>query len=344
MQTHEIFAKKQALTVYTVEELCQMVQFDQLILRETSVPHVRKIRKYITDNFLANAVYFPPIVAMVSASQSLSDGKPTSLIVIDGSNRLKAVTEFEGTIFKLIQSDDEQSQRCGFMLKYRLKDMKIAVQVFEGLTESEAAQLYVDLNSKGKKVALSKRIANDSRNVINVATNYILSQHQQLKQAGIETERASLIRPKNKNFLSLSQLRSVVMLFIGDYSKLTTFDEQEMTPIFQRLHTWFDQLFELQSPENIGNYHNSILASFPVVYALAEYACWNIEEVKVDEQIAYIQGRMELLKQLNWGRNQKIWQQFNGSYKGKEGYYYIDNNKKTIQTIVEWLVKEVKQM
>lgn len=344
MQVHDVFSKKQALTVYTVEELCKMMQFDQLILRETSASHVRKIRKYITDNFVANAVYFPPVVAMISANQSLDNGRPDTLIIIDGSSRVRAVTEFESTIFKLIQSDDEHDQRCGFMLKYRLKDMHIAVQIFEGLSEKEASQLYVDLNSKGKKVALSKRIANDSRNAINVATNYILSQYSPLKDAGIESERISLIRPKNKKFLSLSQLRTLVMLFIGEQHRLKDLDEQEMAPIFQLLTNWFDALFTLCPVERIGNYHASILASFPVVLAIAQYACADIEEVKVSDQVAYVENRMKALQPINWARDADVWQQFNGSVKGKEGYYYIDNDKKTVQSIVEWLVKEVREM
>lgn len=344
MQIHEVFAKKQALTIYTVEELCQMMQFDQLTLRETSAAHVRKIRQYITDNFLAKSVYIPPIVAMVTGEQALADGRPASLIIIDGSSRIKALTEFDSTIFKLIQSDDEYDQRCGFTLKYTLKDIKIAVQLFEGLTEAEASQLYIDLNTKGKKVALSKRIANDSRNAINVATNYILSQHSELKRAGIETERIALIRPKNKNFLSLSQLRSIVMLFIGEHYTLKTFDAEEMAPIFECLHTWFDELFILCEPNKIGDYHKSIFASFPVVYAVAHYACAGTENVKESAQVAYIQQRMTALRQMNWARDQKVWQQFSGSFKGREGYYFIDNNKKTIHTIVNWLEKEVGKM
>lgn len=49
---------------------------------------------------------------------------------------------------------------------------------------------------------------------------------------------------------------------------------------------------------------------------------------------------MQALHKIDWHRDQEIWLQFEGAFKGKEQYYYINQNKKTVAAIVEWLVFE----
>lgn len=123
MLVHATFHKKQTLTYYSIEEMMNMQQLNQLQLRETNAGHVGKIRKYVVDNFLNNTIYFPPIVACLEPSEKFTEDKPSRLMIVDGSARLQALTDFDQTILKLISSDEEQLQRKGFLLKYRLKEM-----------------------------------------------------------------------------------------------------------------------------------------------------------------------------------------------------------------------------
>lgn len=345
MFIHSIFEKKQTFVSYSIEEIMEMVEHNTIELRETNASHVRKIRKYVVDNFMSNAIYFPPVVATIDEGEISVSEKPKRLKIVDGSSRLRALTDFNQTILKLISSDDEMNQRKGFFLKYRLKEMNIGMQILIGLTEDEADQMYVDLNSKGKKVSLSKRISNDSRNAINVATNQLMKEHEGLKLAGIEVERAAIIRPANKKFLSLSQLRSIVVLFltgksVSSHLNVEVYGQREFDEMYHLLALWFDELFTFHAPETIGDYHETILASFAVVMAIAHYAIRDLDELPIQEKQQLMKKRMRHLQSMDWSREQELWQQFDGGFKGKEKYYYLNQSKKSINAIANWLVRE----
>ena len=49
---------------------------------------------------------------------------------------------------------------------------------------------------------------------------------------------------------------------------------------------------------------------------------------------------MHALQTVDWTRDQELWLQFDGDFKGKEQYYYINQNKRTVSSIVEWLTLE----
>lgn len=338
---YQVFEKKQALYVYPLPELLQMLEEDKLILRETNKVYVRQIRNYIVENVEGAAVYFPPVVAMIVEGH-LGEERPQALTIIDGSQRLKAFTSLPGHISKLIYNEDNEKSRQGFLLRRMFPEISVAIQVFEGLNQEEADQLYLDLNTKGKKVALSKRIAYDSRNEINLTTNHLLRSNKKLQIAGIETEKAAVKRPNNKNLMSLSQLRNIVGIFVTGKdveSKLSIKMKKDTN--FQDAYTlaevWLEALFHLYPPNKIGHYEQSMLASYPILLALVHYALENTENDSVEHKQQLIQQRMQALQHVNWSRKQPIWLQFNGSKRGKENYYYLNKDKKTIQSIVEWL-------
>lgn len=150
MIINEVFTKRQTMITYRLEELLQMYTEGRLVLREINIVQVRQIRKYLFDNIEAGQVYFPPIVAYIP-NGSLDDGKPKELHIIDGTQRLKALSQLENEMMKLIGSDSEEQQKKGFAMDYLLPEVKLAIQVFEGLTSDEADQMFIDHNTKGKK-------------------------------------------------------------------------------------------------------------------------------------------------------------------------------------------------
>ena len=85
----QVFDKRQAIYVYELPDLLQMLDEDKLKMRETSKEQVRQIRSYIVDNLLNNDVFLPPLVATTSDA-SLADQAPTGLKIIDGSYRAYA--------------------------------------------------------------------------------------------------------------------------------------------------------------------------------------------------------------------------------------------------------------
>lgn len=338
---YQVFDKKQACYVYTLAELVQMYDEGRLQLREPNKVQVRQIRAYIVDNIATGNIYLPPIVARIAKGQ-LQQQKPEHLMVIDGSQRLKALLSFPQEVPKLIYSKDDTKIQNGFILRHLYPDMTVAFQVFEGLTAKEADQLYLDLNTRGKKVALSKRIAYDSRDDINVTTNRLLQNHKKLKIAGIETEKVAVKRPNNKNFMSLSQLRNVVGIFITGKdveSKLSIKMDQDTNfkDALCLVELWLDELFTLYPPNKIGDYHVSMLASYPLQLALVHYALEGTKGMSMQQKQQIIQQRMQRLSGVDWSREQLTWLQFNGVKQGKDDYYHLRKDKKNIHSIVKWL-------
>lgn len=262
--------------------------------------------------------------------------------IIDGTQRIKAISQLEGEIMKLTGSDDVKEQKKGFTMHYLLPKIEIAVQVFEGITAEEADQMFIDQNTKGKKVALSKRIAYDSRNSIHTMTKKILQQNKLLETAGVEQEKNAVMRPRNKNLLSLSQLRGLVGLFslgrpIKSQAAYGPISPQQMEESIVLMNVWFDELFQLHPAETIGNYEVSMLASFPLLTAVTLYALEEMEALSFGEKKEEIVKRMRRLKTVDWARDQDVWRQFRGSERGKDKYYYLSDDKKNMESLVAWL-------
>ncbi len=340
-----MFTKRQAMISYTIGELTQMITNQQITLREVNKLQVRMIRRYILSNAVTEQVYLPPIVARVEEGKLLDEGKPTRLVIVDGTQRMKALTELQAYVEKAIGSDNDQARLDGLKLIGALDKVEVAFQVFEGLDEQEANQLYVDLNTKSKKVALSKRISFDSRNEINQTTNKVLNSNSLLKEAGVELEKRAVMRPKNKKLISLSQLRQIVAYFItGKQISSSLAYEAEMNTIndehIEIINAWFDELFKLHSVKTIGNYEVSMLASFPLLYAIAVYAAEGIRDMKKEERKEVVISRMSKLEKVDWSRTNSVWRKFNGSERGREKYYYLNNDKKTIDALVFWLQRQ----
>lgn len=341
MIIEQVFEKKQMMVSYTLNELTEMLAEGRLFLREVNKGQVLQIRRYVVDNILEEQIYMPPIIAMLP-SGALHDGKPTELKIIDGTQRMKALTNLHSATDRMTNSDDSLEQKKGFALFYMLDQVQVAVQVFEGLTQKEADQLYIDLNTKGKKVSLSKRISFDSRDEVNRTTNRILESHEQLKTAGVELEKIAVVRPKNKNLLSLSQLRRIVSFFItGKFSErqiaITNEHRAKTEEHIEVIHTWFDELFTLYPAKTIGDYEKSMLGSYPLLSALARYAYEGLEEERFETKKRTIEYRMRRLSHIDWSRDQEVWKTFDGSLRGKARYYYLNSDKKTQAALVNWL-------
>ncbi|XJZ26996.1 DNA sulfur modification protein DndB [Bacillota bacterium Lsc_1132] len=344
MITHEVFSKRQTVAVYSIQELTSLIEKEKVILREVNKLHVRALKKYLLENVSSEQIYFPPIVANAE-SLSPNQDKPDQFIIVDGTQRLKALCLLEEMAYKAIRSDNDEEIKIGYKLLYFFQHSAVSVLIFAGLTASECDQLYIDLNTKGKKVALSKRISFDSRSGLNTITNQVLKTNCQLKIAGVEDEKRAVVRPKNKNLLSLTQLRQIVGIFLtGKMVYRTT--EDSFQPYLQGeeyvrlLNTWFDELFACYPAERIGDFRESMIANTPLLMSIAYYANKGLEKYPFIERKNEMLQRMKPLRTVNWQRSNPIWQQFKGTSKGRDGYFYLSNEKETIESLVEWLKKQ----
>ncbi|WP_251551239.1 DNA sulfur modification protein DndB [Neobacillus muris] len=337
MIVNDIFSKRQSVATYTIQELSLLIKNGQVNLREVNKLHVRSIKKYILENVLTEQIYVPPMVATVD---KLENEKPLELTIIDGNQRLKAFCQIEEMGYRAAKSENEKEMKKGYKLLQFIEDTEVAIQLFEGLTKEEADQLYIDLNTKGKKVALSKRIAFDSRNEMNFITNTILKTNKQLKIAGVEIEKRAIVRPNNKKLLSLSQLRQIVAIFLTGKMIYRVADDHYQTYLeakdyIKLIHTWFQELFLLYPPERIGDFNESMIANNPLLISMAYYANKGLEKESMDDRKKELVKRMRQLQTVDFNRKNPIWKEFKGTE--RSGYYYLFNVKENIEMLVTWL-------
>lgn len=261
-------------------------------------------------------------------------------MIIDGNQRLKAFCQIEEMGSRAVKSDSDQHMKIGYILLHFLQKTEVAVQIFEGLTKEEADQLFIDLNTKGKKVALSKRIAFDSRKELNKITNAILKNNKQLKIAGVEIEKRAIVRPTNRKLLSLSQLRQIVAIFLtGKMIHRAVDDHYEANLVgndyIKLITIWFNELFQQYPPERIGNFEESMLANFPLLLGIAYYVNKGLEKQPFEERQQELVYRMEQLRKVDWKRDNPVWKNFKGV--ARSGYYFLSNDKRNIEKLVTWL-------
>ncbi|MCM3768281.1 DNA sulfur modification protein DndB [Neobacillus niacini] len=337
MIVNYVFSKRQSVTTYSIQELSSLMKKGQLKLREVNKLHVRALKKYILENVLTEQIYIPPLVATTAV---LENNKPSELTMIDGNQRLKAFCQLEELGFRAAKSEDEEEMKKGYKLLHFIQNTEVTLQIFEGLTKDEADQLYIDLNTKGKKVALSKRIAFDSRKELNIITNTILKTNRQLKTAGVEIEKRAVVRPTNKKLLSLSQLRQIVAIAISGRMVYRNVNDRYETYLssedyIKLVNTWFSELFRLYPPEKIGDFNESIIASQPLLISLAYYANKGLEKTSLEERKRETVNRMRSLGKVDFNRMNPVWKEFKGTT--RNGYYYLANDKASFEKIVAWL-------
>ncbi|MDR7240500.1 DNA sulfur modification protein DndB [Neobacillus drentensis] len=342
MIVNDVFSKQQSIAAYSILELTALIKNGQVKLREVNKLQVRAIKKYILENTNSERIYFPPIVSNVKEG-SLYKGKPNEMTIIDGNQRLKALCQIEELGYRAIKSEKEEDIKKGYKLLHFLEDTKIATLIFESLSDDEVDQLYIDLNTKGKKVALSKRIAFDSRNKLNQITNKVLLSNKQLKTAGVEEEKRAVVRPNNKKLLSLSQLRQIVAIFLTGKMIYRTSDEGYEAHLdgkeyIELLNIWFYELFEMYPPEDIGDLNKSMIANNPLLLSIAYYANKGLEKRSFKDRKQEIQNRMKQLQDVNWSINNPAWKEFKGIK--RSGLYFLSNDKVTMENLVKWLQKQ----
>lgn len=343
MIARELGALKRSMELFTVHDLINMYKKGQILLRESSQYRVRLIKNYLSENALTGNIFMPPLVANIRKGQ-LTNKSDVQLSIIDGAQRMKAFVQIEDDLIRKLSQNTEKGEEA-YKLLHLLQETYIVIQVFENLTEEEEAQLFIDMNVKGKKVALSKRISFDSRNHLNVITNQILNGSPQLKIAGVELEKVAIIRPRNTNLLSLSQLRQIIDIFItGKFNSIVE-DQKKTTPLetssyIKLIYIWLDELFKLHPAQTIGNYNISMIASYPVLIAIALYANDKMESQPYEKRKEMIIARMTRLREMDWSPENELWKKFHGVIRGGEGLYFLTNNKsnrlKLVQTFYEF--------
>ena len=320
----------------TLPYLAKQFEEDHIILRTSMKEHVQALRKYMINGMDKKRVFLPMIVA-----NKTSEGK---LQIIDGSTRVRAIY----SLYQYLQNkeDDEKHTKA----KVYFENSSLGIQVFHDLTEEQCNQLYIDFNTRGKKVALSKLIEYDSRHLDNIITNRILETNSQMKEAGIETEKRAVIRPTNKNFLSLSQLRQLVNIFTTGKHILSNQENTQKYLLKEQdyvelVNSWINEIFLWEKPKEIGNYQHTMLASFPVMISIAYFVNEDMIHKPLETRLSFMKARMRTLAEIDWSSHHADWRQFKGSYRHAANLYFLSNEPATIKQLLQWYSRiEIKEV
>lgn len=330
---------RQQIQSYCVKDLLKLMSEKKIKLIDVPQDRVRMVKNYIVDNILSNEVYLPPLVVSVNSIDQKIDHL-NEMKIIDGNARLKAFSQIQAIVESKDMSTDFDEIRQGEALRFFLNEGYIALQLVEGLSNDEYYQAYIDFNTKGKKVALSKLISYDSRNEINVICNDLLEQNPDLEKAGIDREKHYILKPYNKNFLSLMQLRKLTAIFLlcdlkSDLPKGPIKNSLSLEENISLINEWFQYLFDFQPPEVIGDYNKTMLASYPLLLAIAYYSIKGTKSYTFDVRKKELKKRMEVLRNIDFSPDHTQWELFEGKRKNK--YYFLNSNKRDILTIQKWL-------
>jgi len=343
---------QQKLIPIKLNKLISLMADKQIKYKEVEQLRVRELKRYFLDNCLTNDIYLPPLIVNLE-NEEFEKMEPDKMTIIDGNVRLKALYQLKSTADQKERSADIHENEKGLTLNRFIDETYVCLHCFKELNESQVKQMFIDTNVKGKKVALSKLIAYDSRNEVNQITNEVLKRNFELQIAGVEMEKRAVIRPANKNFLSLSQLRKIVTVFLtgeikegvpkGEiYSNLS--NEEHIDTI----SAWLNSLFKIHPPKTIGNYEMTILASFQLIHSIAYYSVRGTMHMTFQEKLSVINERMEKLSSVDFSSSNPLWEKFSGEHKGKDKLYYFKKDKETTLQLIDWLeslsVKEVREI
>lgn len=325
----------QTVETFLIKDLIEMVKARQILIRNPYQHRIKSFRDYIEGNLLGD-IFIPPLVMNMDVYGDFQ--------VIDGSVRIQALVQLERRVIEKENSPDLNDYTDAIRLRHFLSNGYLSVQIFKGLDEDDINQLYIDFNTKAKKVSVSKLISYDSRNKVNVLTNNLLEGFLDLEKAGVEKEKRAIMKPSNKNLLSLMQLKKLVATFlkndlISTVPKIQVINQYSEEENIELIRTWFNCLFEIMDPVIIGDYTKSMLSSFPLLNAMAYYAVKDTHTLDFEQKKNHILKKMKAIQHLNYKHENNIWEEFEGR-KVKYDYIVLNNSHTNIIEIVNWLEQE----
>lgn len=147
MNTSYVFRKKPTTINYSIVELVTMLGTEKLEVGTANQAQIQEIQHSLFDKVLANQFCLAPLVAS-SEKEKLAEGKPTQLKIIDGTQRIEALSQVINRVTDKITSKSKEERRQGSYLLKRLMTTELAVHVFEELSPQDANQLHIALNAK----------------------------------------------------------------------------------------------------------------------------------------------------------------------------------------------------
>lgn len=252
------FGKDIYASTIKFKDLEEFLQVFKNVQRDTTKKKVRSIKRYILSGiknpkemrfFSAITVTCKGTIYHDKDKQRVAIDTQSKMSVNDGQHRFEgikqAIEELEKEVIENGRDEVENAE-----LRHQLdslKNMGIAVIIFDGLEEKEEQQLFHDINNLSTRPSGSANIKFSQNDLFARMARELAVENRYLKHYGVEMDKKS-IHKKNPNIMLLTTLHTAihVMLGLGRYSKTRNRDvltEENYESTKKRLSDTFDKLF-----------------------------------------------------------------------------------------------------
>lgn len=302
----------------TIEELLNSYVIDHEVNRDVNYGRLPDLVKYLESSTMAPGIFVPAFVFSYRGISGLRYDnergilwlEDKALVTIDGQHRIKAIEKYV----------EKNSEDVNF------KKNTVTIQVYFGLSKDDERQLFVDINSKAKRVSRSLVMQYDSREISNLLVNELYKNCKILQAVGVELEKSKVQRPGNTAFATGLRLKTFLYYLLYGKKTLSKKDEELLHKHYDDVVSFsvrfFDELLG-GGPEKPGDVRQYILGHEPVQNAIAMF--FNETFITFDQHGLQIMGvwedAVEELAGLDWSVNNVVWRRMGTTKTTNQGQY-----------------------
>ncbi|UTR06986.1 DGQHR domain-containing protein [Alkalihalobacillus sp. LMS6] len=302
---------------------------DKTVNRDLSYNRFPNIVKYIKQGSEELGIYFPAFVFSFRGDlnqvdvgmQKLRLENENDLVIIDGQHRLKALDQFylgELNNINLNNSNFESS---------------ITAQIYIGLTIEQERNLFIDINSKSKKVTNSLITKYDSRDIMNILTTDLYKISSHVRSLGIQFDKSRVYRPRDTEFTTSVKFKIFLSIILFGKNSLNSADlhliRNNYDETLNLLAKFFD-VFVHAIPVVPGDISKFSLGDDSMQKALANYL---FKTITIDGNFLMWVGNWEdevkAISDFNWSINNPVLKSlYTDNYVGsnKQHFYSLNNS------------------
>lgn len=345
---HDIYA-----STIKFKDLQDFLEVFQNVQRDTAKAKVRSIKRYILSGvknpeamrfFSAITVTCKGTIYHDPDKQRVAIDTNSRMSVNDGQHRFEAIKqaiqELEKEVIENGREEEENSR-----LRQQLEDLKnmgIAVIIFDGLEEREEKQLFHDLNNLATRPSGSANIRFSQNDLFARMARELAVENRYLSHYGVEMDKKS-IHKNNPNIMLLTTLHTTVhvMLGLGRYSKVRKRDiltEENFDSVKQKLSDTFDKLF-YSLPSDINVKGKYIVDKNYAIMGLVKFIHYARTELKIEDKLIF-----NAIENTDFSDKAEVWSAYGGG-RGRSGNVTFSSShgiKGVMKALSENLEKEKK--
>ncbi|BAZ19261.1 DNA sulfur modification protein DndB [Nostoc sp. LEGE 06077] len=292
--------------------------------RKLNVTRVKAIARYILETYQDGTTFFPPICVNVQPSPTYRDGNiylpyhSVSLRLTDGQHRCYGIRQ-------ALQDIQEQESEYAIILS----QLEIGVLIYAGLSLEEERQAFRDQNLLVQRPSVSLSHAFDKRSPTVLIAKDLICRVPQFRD-NVETVENGLGK-HNPKLLTLSTLVTATQHMFPHLKSQT-----DLEPLIDWATTFWAATANIipNNPWRIMNKQEratqrqeSLAVSATIFQALGMLAHDLYQEGVSAEKLLQWLSR---LQEIDWKRNNQLWQDRGVTQVGSQGEAIISNTKTTI--------------